>query len=57
MVDVISACTSEERRQAATENGPGLTETAVEFVKKQSTFVHKVCKSDFRVKLAREMLP
>ena len=29
-------------RQAAIDNAPGLTETAVEFVKRQSAFVHKV---------------
>ena len=29
-------------RQAAIDNAPALTETAVEFVKRQSAFVHKV---------------
>ena len=40
MVHVISA--SDDKRKAATDNSPGLTETAIEFMKKQSTFVHKV---------------
>ena len=33
---------SSDKRQAATDNSAGLTETAVEFVKQQTPFVHKV---------------
>ena len=40
MLDRIAG--SEDQRQAATDNSAGLTETAVEFVKGQTSFVHKV---------------